>query len=68
MMVRNIRSFTTVLLITLAGCMGFSGSAAAASAQEIDIKVDGALEEFKRKLPAGPSFSASQKVIWFSRV
>jgi lipid-binding SYLF domain-containing protein len=61
MMVQNIRSFTAALLIALAGCMGFSGSAAAASAQEIDIKVDGALEEFKKEVTGGAEFLNKSK-------
>jgi len=55
-MTRNIRLFTAVLLIAFTSCIGFSGSAAAASAQEIDIKVSGALEAFKKEVTGGAEF------------
>ena len=55
-MFKNIRSFTAVLLIAFAGCMGFSGGAVAASSEEIDIKVDGALAEFKKEVTGGAEF------------
>jgi len=55
-MISNIRLFTAVLLIAFTGCIGFSGGAAAASAQEIDIKVNGALEAFKKEVTGGAEF------------
>ncbi len=55
-MLRNIRSFTAVLLVAFAACMGFSGSVAAASAEQIDIEVNGALEEFKKEVTGGAEF------------
>jgi len=60
-MFKNIRSFTAVLLIAFAGCIGFSGGAVAASAEEIDIKVDGALEEFKKEVTGGAEFLGKAK-------
>ncbi|MFQ5644380.1 MAG: YSC84-related protein [Thiogranum sp.] len=55
-MSRNVRSFAAVLLFAFAGCLGFSASVAAASAGEIDIRVDGALEEFKKEVTGGAEF------------
>jgi len=55
-MSQNIRSFTAIFLFVLASSIGFSGAAGAASSVEIDIKVDGALEEFKKEVTGGATF------------
>ena len=46
--------------ILLAG-LAFPGKAGAASAQEIDIRVDGALAEFKKEIIGGSEFLAKAK-------
>jgi len=55
-MAQKIRSMTVILLLLFAGSAGFSGYAAAASAEEIDIRVDGALETFKKDVTGGEEF------------
>ena len=55
------RSFVTLILITLLGSLSLTNSARAASAQEIDIKVDGALAEFKQEVTGGAEFLKKAK-------
>lgn len=52
----NIRAILTVMLISILTCVGMARVAAAASAEEIDTKVDGALAEFKKEVPGGAEF------------
>jgi len=52
----KLSSILPVVLIVLLAGIGFSGGATAASAQEIDIKVDGALKEFTSEVKGGAEF------------
>ena len=54
----NIKFNALLPLLMIASLTGFgvSGAAVAASAQEIDIKVDGALKEFKSEVKGGAEF------------
>jgi lipid-binding SYLF domain-containing protein len=55
------RSFVLLIFITLLGSLSFTNSAMAASAEEIDIKVDGALTEFKQEVTGGAEFLKKAK-------
>jgi lipid-binding SYLF domain-containing protein len=46
----------TVILMTCLALFAMSGGAIAASAEEIDTKVNGTLEEFKKQVPGGAEF------------
>ena len=52
----NIRVISAVLLLSTLSVFGLSHTAAAASAVEIDTKVDGTLAEFKKEVPGGAEF------------
>jgi lipid-binding SYLF domain-containing protein len=55
------RSFVTLVFITLLASLSISQSARAASAEEIDIKVDGALTQFKEEVTGGAEFLTKAK-------
>jgi lipid-binding SYLF domain-containing protein len=57
----NYRLLFPVFLVAFLSGVGFSGTAAAASATEIDTAVDGALEEFKKQVPGGAEFLGKAK-------
>ncbi|MEN8107646.1 MAG: YSC84-related protein [Pseudomonadota bacterium] len=52
----NIRAVLTVILITVLSGIGMARVAAAASAGEIDTKVDGTLAEFRKEVAGGAEF------------
>ncbi len=55
-MLRILHSFSFVVLVTLAAYAGYSGSVSAASAEEIDIRTDGALAKFRKEVTGGAEF------------
>jgi len=60
-MVTNIRAFMTVILVSSLALFAISRGAVAASAEEINIKVDTTLEEFKKQVPGGAEFLGKAK-------
>ena len=52
----NIRVIMTAILIGTLSIIGMARVAAAASAEEIDTKVDGALAEFNKEVSGGTEF------------
>ena len=52
----NRHAVLTVILITVLSGVGLARVAAAASAEEIDMKVNGALAEFRKEVPGGAEF------------
>ena len=57
----RIRILFPFISMTFLGGAGFAGGAAAASATEIDIAVDGGVEEFKKEAAGGAEFLAKAK-------
>jgi lipid-binding SYLF domain-containing protein len=57
----RIRILLPFIFTVFLGSAGFSGGAAAASAAEIDIAVDGGVEEFKKEVAGGAEFLAKAK-------
>ena len=52
----NMHAVLTVIMITVLAGFGMARVAVAASAGEIDTKVNGTLEEFKKTVPGGAEF------------
>jgi len=52
----NMRAIMTVILISTLSLVGMARVVVAASAEEIDTKVDGSLAEFKKEVPGGAEF------------
>jgi lipid-binding SYLF domain-containing protein len=52
----NLRLFFPVVFMAFLGSAGYAGSVVAASAAEIEIAVDGALQEFKKEVAGGAEF------------
>ena len=52
----NMHAVLTVIMITVLSGFGMARVAVAASAGEIDTKVNGTLEEFKKTVPGGAEF------------
>jgi lipid-binding SYLF domain-containing protein len=52
----KFRLLFPVVFMAFLGATGFAGQAAAASPTEIDITVDGAIEDFKKEVSGGPEF------------
>ena len=60
-MLTNMRTFMTVILACSLAFFAMSRGAIAASAGEIDTKVNGTLEEFKKQVPGGAEFLGKAK-------
>ena len=52
----NFRVLFPVVLMAFLGTVGFGGQAVAGSTTEIDVAVDGGLEEFKKEVAGGAEF------------
>ncbi|HHJ18150.1 MAG TPA: hypothetical protein ENJ80_15830 [Gammaproteobacteria bacterium] len=55
-MIQTLRTLFPALLVVLLAGTGFSGVASAAAAEEIDIKADAALAEFRKEVPGADEF------------
>jgi lipid-binding SYLF domain-containing protein len=55
-MIINVRAFMAVVLISSLAFFAVARDAVAASAEEIDTKVDGALAQFNKEVPGGNEF------------
>jgi lipid-binding SYLF domain-containing protein len=60
-MIINRRAFMAAILISPLALFAVVRGAVAASAEEIDTKVDGALAQFSEKVPGGDEFLTKAK-------
>ena len=65
----NLRSLFSAALVAVAASFGVSGTSFAASAEEIDTNVDGAIQEFQAEVTGGKEFlEKSEGILVFPKV
>jgi len=62
-MKNSLRTVFAVMLFSVLSCATFVGTAAAAGAGEIDIKVDGTLTKFRKEVTGGAEFLKKAKAV-----
>lgn len=63
------RSFLAAIVVAITGSLAVTGNVIAASAEEINIEVDGALQSFQKEVTGGKEFLAKAKgVLVFPKI